>query len=151
MTVKDGSTKLSASDYTVTYKNNKNVGKASVKVTLKGNYSGSRTVTFKINPKGTTLGTPARASKAATINWTKQAAKMSSSRITGYQIQLATDSSFTKNKKTVTVKGYSNISRKVTGLKGGVKYWVRIRTYKIVNETRYYSPWSKAKTVTTQK
>ena len=149
--VKDGATKLATSDYTVTYKNNKNVGKASAVVTLKDNYSGSKTVTFKINPKGTSLKTLTKASKAATVKWTKQSAKMSSSRITGYQIQLATNSKFTKNKKTVTVKGYSKTSKKVTKLKGGKKYWVKIRTYKTVNGTKYYSPWSKAKTVTTKR
>lgn len=151
VTVKDGSTKLAASDYTVTYKNNKNVGKASAVVTLKGNYSGSKTVTFKINPKGTSLSKVTKAKKAATVKWTKQSAEMSSSRITGYQIQLATNSKFTKNKKTVTVKGYSKTSKKVTGLKGGKKYWVKIRTYKTVNGTKYYSPWSKVKTVKTKK
>jgi len=151
VTVKDGSTKLAASDYTITYKNNKNVGKASAVVTLKGNYSGSKTVTFKINPKGTSLSKVTKAKKAATVKWKKQSSRMSSSRITGYQIQLATDSKFTKNKKTVTVKGYSKTSKKVTKLKGGKKYWVKIRTYMTVNGTKYYSPWSKVKTVKTKK
>ncbi len=76
---------------------------------------------------------------------------MSKSRITGYQIQLATDKNFTKNRKTVTVKGYKKTSKKVTKLKGGKKYYVRIRTYKTVSGTRYCSPWSKARTVTTKK
>ncbi len=92
-----------------------------------------------------------KAKKAAAVKWKKQAAKMSTSRITGYQIQLATDSKFTKNKKTVNVKGYSKSSKKVTGLKGGKKYWVRIRTYKKVGSATYYSAWSKAKTVTPKK
>lgn len=151
VTVKDGTTKLDASQYTVTYKNNKNVGKASATVTLKGNYSGSKTMTFKINPKGTSLKTLTKASKAVRVKWTKQASKMSSSRITGYQIQLATDSKFTKNKKTVTVKGYSKVSKKVTKLKGSKKYYVRIRTYMKVSGTKYYSPWSKVKTIKTKK
>ena len=151
VTVKDGSTKLASSQYTVTYKNNKNVGKASATVTLKGNYSGSKTVTFKINPKGTSIKSLTKASKAVTVKWTKQATKMSASRITGYQIQLATDSKFTKNKKMVSVSGYSKVSKKATGLKGGKKYYVKIRTYKTVGGTKYYSPWSKVKTVTTKK
>ena len=151
VTVKDGSTKLASSQYTVTYRNNKNVGKASATVTLKGNYSGSKTVTFKINPKGTSIKSLTKASKAVTVKWTKQATKMSASRITGYQIQLATDSKFTKNKKMVSVSGYSKVSKKATGLKGGKKYYVKIRTYKTVGGTKYYSPWSKVKTVTTKK
>ena len=152
VTVKDGSTKLAASQYDVTYvSGRKNVGTYKVTVKMKGNYSGSKTVSFKINPKGTTLSKVTKAKKAATVKWKKQAAKMSTSRITGYQIQLATDSKFTKNKKVVNVKGYSKTSKKVTGLKGGKKYWVRIRTYKKVGSTTYYSPWSKTKTVTTGK
>jgi len=151
VTVKYGSTKLASSNYTVAFKNNKNVGKASVVVTLKGNYSGSKTVTFKINPKGTSIKTPSKESKAITVKWTKQAAKMSSSRITGYQIQLATDSKFTKNQKTVSVTGYDKVSQKVTKLKGKTKYYVRVRTYKTVSGKKYYSPWSKVKTVTTKK
>lgn len=74
---------------------------------------------------------------------------MAASRITGYQIQLATDSKFTKNKRLVTAKGYTKTSKKVTKLKGGKKYFVRIRTYKTAGGKNYYSPWSKAKTVKT--
>lgn len=89
--------------------------------------------------------------ETAAVKWKKQSAKMATSRITGYEIQLATNSKFTKNKKNVTVKGYDSTSKKVTGLKGGKKYYVRIRTYKKVGGTTYYSPWSKAMTVTTGK
>lgn len=146
-----GKTLKSNADYTISYKNNKNVGKATVTITGTGGYTGTVTKTFKINPKGTSLSKVTKAKKAATVKWNKQSSKMTSSRVTGYQIQLATNSKFTKNKKTVNVKGYSKISKKVTSLKGGKKYWVRIRTYKKVESTTYYSPWSKTKTVTTKK
>jgi hypothetical protein len=43
-------------DYTLTYsKGRKNVGKYSVKVKLKGDYQGTKTLYFTINPKGTSL------------------------------------------------------------------------------------------------
>ena len=74
---------------------------------------------------------------------------MSTSRITGYQVKIATNSSFTKNVKIVTKKGYSNISKDVTGLKANKKYYVRVRTYKTVNGSKYYSPWSAYKTRST--
>ena len=151
-TIKVGTKTLkSGTDYKLTYKNNKNVGKATVTITGIGAYKGTISKTFQIIPKGTSLSKVTKAKKAATVKWKKQSAKMATSRITGYQIQLATDSKFTKNKKTVTVKGYSKVSKKVTGLKGGKKYYVRIRTYKTVSGTNYYSSWSKAKTVTTKK
>lgn len=41
----------SGTDYTVTYKNNKNIGKASVIITGKGNYAGTLTKTFNITVK----------------------------------------------------------------------------------------------------
>lgn len=152
VTVKDGSTKLATSQYTVTYASGrKNVGKYNVKVTLKGNYSGSKTVSYKINPKGRSIKSLTPASKAITVNWVKQATKMSTSYISGYQIYVATDSKFTKNVKKVYVEKYSTVSKKITGLKGGTKYYVKIRTYKTVNGIKYYSPFSAVKTVTTKK
>lgn len=51
VTVKFGSTVLkAATDYTVTYKNNTQVGTGTVTVTGKGNYTGSKTFSFKIYP-----------------------------------------------------------------------------------------------------
>ena len=127
----------------------KNVGKYTVTITMKGNYTGTEKLTFKINPKGTTLKTLVKGSKAITVKWNKQSAKMASTRITGYQIQLATNSKFTKGKKSVTVSGYSKISKKVTGLKAKTTYYVRIRTYKTVSGTKCYSKWSAKKSVKT--
>ena len=140
-------------DYTVAWSNasSKSVGKYTVTITGKGSYTGTTKTAYKINPKGTSLETPKAAKKAATFKWNKQSAKMSVSRITGYQIQLATNKAFTKNKKTVSAKGYRMTSMKFIKLKGGTKYYVHIRTYKTINGTRYYSPWSGVKTVTTKK
>ena len=48
--VKDGTTTLvSGTHYTVSYKNNTNAGTATLTITGKGNYTGTRSVTFKIN------------------------------------------------------------------------------------------------------
>lgn len=145
-----GKTLKSGTDYTVSYKNNKNVGKATLTITGKGKYTGKITKTFKIRPKGTSIAGLNKARKAVKVKWKKQAKKMSGSRITGYQIQLATNSKFTKNKRAVTVRGYSKVSRKVKGLKAKRKYYVRVRTYKIVKGVKYYSSWSKVRTVKTR-
>ena len=51
ITVKNGETSLSNTDYDVSCENNINAGTAKVKVTLKGNYSGSCEKEFTINPK----------------------------------------------------------------------------------------------------
>lgn len=146
VTVKYGSTVLKKGrDYTVSYKNNVSVGKATVTVTLKGKYSGRKTVSFKILPKGTGISSLSKSSGTLTVKWTKQTAKMSKSRITGYQIQTATNKDFTKNKKTVKVEGYKKTSAVIKNLKSNTKYYVRIRTYKTIGEKTYYSKWSKVK------
>ena len=52
VTVKDGSTTLTnGTHYTVAYNNNINAGTATVTVTGKGNYTGTKTANFTINPK----------------------------------------------------------------------------------------------------
>ena len=139
------------SDYTVTYKNNKNVGKASVTVTGTGDYTGTLTKTFSINPKGTTLAKVTAGKKAFTAKWKKQALKMSASVITGYQLQYSTVKTFKSGSKTVTVKGMKKTSKVQKKLKGAKKYYVRIRTYKKVSGVTYYSAWSRYKTVKTKK
>lgn len=142
----------SSSDYTTSYsnKNSKSVGTYSLTVKAKKVGYGSQKLKYKIIPKGTSFSGLNGDKRAITVKWKKQSAKMSTSRITGYQIQLATNSKFTKGKKLVTVKGYSKVSKKVIGLKAKKTYYVRIRTYKTVNGTKYYSKWSAKKSVKTK-
>ena len=64
---------------------------------------------------------------------------------------VALNSKFTSGKKTVTVTSPKTASKKVTGLKAGKKYYVKIRKYRTIAGKKYYSPWSKAKTTTTKK
>ena len=90
-------------------------------------------------------------SKAITVKWKKQTEKMATTHVTGYEIQLATNSAFTKNVKKVTISWFAKYSRKVTGLLGARKYYVRIRTYKTIGDLKLYSAWSANKTVKTKK
>ncbi|MBQ9060980.1 MAG: hypothetical protein IJ128_07540, partial [Firmicutes bacterium] len=141
-------------DYTAVWKDpsSLDVGAYTVTVSGKGEYTGTaKAGSYTIAPKGTSLKAPKKAKKAIKVKWKKQAEKMSKSRITGYQIMLATNSKFTKNKKTVKVKGYSKTSKKVKRLKGGKKYYIKIRTYMTVGGKTYYSAWSKVKKVKTKK
>ena len=65
VTVKDGTTTIPSSEYTVSYSNNTNAGTATVTVTMKGNYysttkatyTGSTTTNFTINRAGIALPT----------------------------------------------------------------------------------------------
>lgn len=136
-------------DYTVTYTNNLNVGTAKAKAMGKGNYGSSVTESFTILPKGTTISKVTKAKKAFTVKWKKQAAKMSKSRITGYQIRYSLKSSMA-GAKTVTVKGYAKTSKTIKKLKAKKKYYVQVRTYKTVSKKNYYSAWSAKKTVKTK-
>ena len=150
VTVKDskGNT-ISSTHYTVSYASGcKYVGKYKVTVAFKSTsskYSGTLSAYFTINPKGTTLQTPTAGSKSFTAKWTKQSTQTS-----GYQLQYSTSSKFT-NAKTVTISGTKTTSKKITKLTAKKKYYVRIRTYKTVSGTKYYSAWSSVKTVTTKK
>ena len=67
----------------------------------------------------------------------------------GYQIQVATDKKFKKNKKTVTAKK-SKTKVKISKLKKKKKYYVRVRAYKNVSGKKVYGAWSKVKTVKTK-
>ncbi|MBR3245733.1 MAG: sirohydrochlorin cobaltochelatase, partial [Parasporobacterium sp.] len=146
VTVKDGNKTLkNGTDYTVSYKNNKNVGKATVTIKGKGNYTGTVTKNFKIVPKGTTLTKVTKASKAFTAQWNAQ-----KTQTTGYQIQYSTNKNF-KSATTKPVKSNAKTSLKVSGLKANTTYYVRVRTYKTVGGVNYYSGWSGYKTVKTAK
>ena len=149
--VKDSRGKIiSSTNYTIINPvGRKNVGKYTYTIKFKNQYTGTKKLTFKINPKGTSISSLTRGSKAFTVNWKKQSEKMSASRITGYQIQYSTSKKFT-NRKTITVTGYSSTSKKITKLSAKKTYYVRIRTYKTVNGTKYYSGWSTAKSVKTK-
>lgn len=138
-------------DYNVSYsKGMKNVGKYTVKVTFKENYSGSKSMTYSINPKGTSVSKVTVAKKGFKVTWKKQ-----KTQTTGYQVQYSTDKNFKKNNKTVTISKNSTTSKSVGKLKAKKKYYVRVRTYKTVKfggkSVKLYSGWSKAKSVTTKK
>ena len=129
------------SDYTVSYKNNKAVGTATVTITGKGAYQGTVSKTFKIVPKKSTV-------KKVTSPKTKQL-KVTYNKVkgvTGYQVTYSTSKKFTKKTtKTVTVNGATNNSKTVKKLKKGKTYYVKVRTYKTVNGIKYYSGYSAVK------
>lgn len=80
--------------------------------------------------------------KALTVNWSKV------SKCNGYQIQYSKDKNFKKNVTTKTIKSGSKTSQKITKLSKGKKYYVRVRSYKVVKNKKYYSAWSSAKSAT---
>lgn len=147
ITVKVGSKKLEAgTDYTESYKNNKNVGTATLTIKGKGNYTGTATAKFKIIPQGTTISSMTAGKKSFTVKWKKQATQTD-----GYLIQYSTDKDFKKDVKTKTIKKVGTTKATIDGLAGAKTYYVRICTYKLVNGKKYCSTWSKMKSVKTNK
>ena len=149
--VKDsnGTVLQEGTDYEVTYTGNrKSIGQYTVRVTLKGKYTGTKELTFEIVPKGTKLTAKSGQKKAFTVKWKKQ-----KKQISGYQIQYGTKKNFSKA-KTVTVKSKNTTKKKITGCAAKKTYYVRIRTYKNVKVNgktkKIASSWSKTFKVKTK-
>ena len=90
----------------------------------------------------TSLKSVAKAKKAFTAKWTKKTG------VSGYEIQYGLKSNFSGARK-VKVSSATATSKKITNLKAKKKYYVRIRTYRKVGTSTYYSAWSAKKAVTT--
>ena len=145
VTVKyNGKTLKKGTDYTVSYSNSKNIGTATVKIAGKGSYTGTITKTFKINPAKQEIQKLTAKSKAFFVDWAQKGSA------TGYEIQYATNSKFTRAKK-VTITNNKTDKTTISKLSGNKKYYVRVRSYTTVKGTKYYGAWSASKSVTTKK
>ncbi len=138
--------------------NNKNVTvNAKGTVTIKKNFVGKATITCKagnqdykdcsakititVNPAGSKLSQAKNLSgRKLSVKWKKN------SKVSGYQIQYAVNRKFS-GAKLQKVSGASKTKATIKGLKKGKTYYVRIRTYKTVSKSPYYSAWSTAKKV----
>lgn len=139
-----GYTFIKGEDYTVSYASGrKNVGSYTVTVKGRERFKYTKKLTFKINPKGTTISKLSAAKQAFTVKVKKQA-----SQTTGYEVAYSTDKKFKKSAtKKQAITSYKTTSKKFTGLKKGKKYYVKVRTYKTLKGKKYYSSWSVVKTV----
>ncbi len=147
VTVKDLNGKtISASNYTVTYATGrKKIGKYRVTVKFKGNYyKGTMNEYFRINPKGTSITKLVSTKKNQfKVSWKKRAKNCS-----GYQIIYSTNPKFgIFYSPYPTVKGYKNTSKEIKNIPENGKFYVKVRTYKVVKGKRYFSKWSKPKSV----
>ena len=143
----------------LTYKSNKTGVKvdSSGKVTIGAKFSGTAKITitagnanYQTVTKTITITIPVNTaiSKVAsnkagtmTVTWAKKTS------VTGYQIQYSRRSDFS-SKITVTIGKNTTVSKTLSKLTKGKKYYVRIRTYKKVGTKMYYSAWSAKKTIT---
>ncbi|MBR3786576.1 MAG: hypothetical protein IKJ77_09235 [Firmicutes bacterium] len=136
---------ISSKYYTVkTPAGRKNVGKYTYTIAFKERYSGTEELTFTITPKATSVKKLTPAKKAFTVKLNKV-----SKQADGYEIMYATDSKFTKGKKTVKVP-YKTTSKKISKLAAKKTYYAKVRTYKKVGGQMVYADWSKIKKVKTK-
>ncbi|MBO7709553.1 MAG: fibronectin type III domain-containing protein [Lachnospiraceae bacterium] len=133
---------VAKTDYTVTYKGNKAVGRATVTVKGKGDYKGYEgEATFKITLKKTVLQSASAAGGGnVSCRWNAD------TQADGYQIGYATNKTF-QNAKTLKVEGGSKKTAQLSKLTAGKNYYVRIRSYKKVGASNWYSEWSAGKSV----
>lgn len=81
--------------------------------------------------------------KSITAQWKKVAG------VSAYQVQIATNKKFSKNKKTFKASKKST-KVKIKKLKAKKVYYVRVRSYKKVNGKKVYSKWSTVRKVKTK-
>ncbi len=124
--------------YKCKYKNNVKIGTAAISYCVDGSWSKT---TFQIVPKGTSL-TAVKATKGGfNVKWKKR-----TKQISGYQLQFSKSKKFKTSSK-INFKGKDHSTCRVMRLRSGRTYYVRIRKYKTVDGKKYYSNWSKAKSV----
>lgn len=125
-------TLVKGSDYTATYKNNTKIGKATVTIKGIGNYKGTITTTFIIKPAVVTLSKkPVAGKKQITVTYKTQ---QSYDGKTGYRIICKA-----KGIKATGVNTTANGKKTIKGLKSGKTYQVKVRAYKSIGGTKYYS------------
>lgn len=94
-------------------------------------------------PSKTSITSLTSGKKSFVVKWKKV-------KCSGYQIQYA-DNKKMKKAVTKTIKKSGTVKYQVKKLKAKKKYYVRVRAYKTVKGKKYYSSWSKIKSVTTKK
>lgn len=105
-----------------------------------GNGTAKSLVTYRV-AKPVVKSAKNSTSKKMTVIWGKN------TKATGYQIQYSMSKTFSSGNKSMTVTKAATVSKVIGSLKKGKTYYVRIRTYKTVGKTKYWSAWSVAKAV----
>lgn len=122
----DGTTKLKkGTDYSLSYKNNKKIGTATITIKGKGSYSGNKKITFNIIPKAVKLSSvKANANKGTVaIKWNKITGAA------GYKIYYSTKRTG-EFKLLKTISGAGKTSFTATTLDKGYNYYFKVCAYK---------------------
>lgn len=130
-------------DYTVKYSNNIAAGQAKVTITGKGGYKGTVVKYFKILPAKQKIKAVTPLANSFAVTWTKD------SGVTGYQVMYGTKSDFSDGKSAYVTKNTS-VKKTIKGLKAKKTYYVKVRSYKNVGNSKYYGSWSDTRKVKTK-
>jgi len=104
--------------------------------------SASKKISVTVRPPKTSIKSASNVSGAKiSLSWYKK------SSVTGYQIEYGTSGSFSGTTHTKTITSNATTGSKISHLTTGKNYYVRIRTYKTVKDSRIYSLWSNARKV----
>ena len=143
LTVKYGNLTLKqGTDYTASYSNNVNTGKATITINGVGNYRGTINKTFYIVPKKVTgIAKTTQTSTSITLKWSKVTGA------SGYDIYKYNGS---KKKYELVATQRSGTTYKVSGLKTGTTYLFRIKAYKGISGKKHYGSVSAIYRATTQ-
>ena len=95
--------------------------------------------TASVYIKGTRLTKVKKGKRKATLSWKRTKG------VAGYQIQYSTKKNFAYDSTVKKIRGAKKVKAKIRKLKAKRKYYVRIRTYKIIGGQVFYSKWSKTK------
>lgn len=143
VTLKVGKVKLKKNrDYTLVYRNNLQIGKASVVIRGMGNFTGKKTITFKIVPQTPKIQKLKKNKKSFVITYS------SGKMVHGYQMEVSTASSFAAKK---TQKYILNGNRfEAFGLKKGT-YYIRVKAYYSKKGKRYESGYTSKRKIKIKK
>ena len=141
----NGKTLQEGKDYYLTYRTNKNTGRAGVTANGKGNYTDSAVRHFAIIPKPSwidSLSSPK--TKQIAVKWGNRA------QISGFQLVLSVKPDCSSPKITKNIYDPKLLAMTVPVYNAKKTYYVRIRTFKKTYDKTYFSAWSAIKTVKTK-
>ena len=121
--------------------------KITIKAAAKGKYKAvTKTITLTVKPvKNQITSLKSKKAKTFEVKWKKD------KKASGYIVQYSMDKKFKKNVKKVVVTKNKTTTKKITKLKPGKKYYVRVCSYKNSRGKRVQGAYSKVKTVKIRK
>ena len=130
-------------DFEVSFDGKVKCGKVTLIIKGMGKYTESVNESIIVKPtKVKGLKVKALKKKRVKVTWKKTAGG-----VTGYEIQVARSKKFKKGLKTYTLKNAKKATKTIKKLKSKKKYFVRVRAYVTIDNTKYYGNWSKIKSV----